>query len=126
MAQVVALPGGFVGAPGRHIGESLGEKITRPIHEGGTIANRGDVHHVTVLVYQLVQYEQAAALVWGRHSRDRGPPGPVHDASVDDEFRISQCGLVGPRAKIVERSHLLQISAQIAVVTVVDWLKRFP
>src|SRR5215471_6545489 len=107
MAQVAALPHGLIGAPGWDVGESLSEKVTWPVHEGGTITNRGDVHHVAVLVRQFIQYEQAAALVRSRHACDRGPPSPVHHASVRDKFRVSQCRLSRPGGKIIERSHLL-------------------
>jgi hypothetical protein len=54
VAEVAALPHRLIGAPGGNIGEGLGEKIAWPVHEGGTITNRGDVHHVTVLVYQFI------------------------------------------------------------------------
>jgi len=54
MAKVAALPHGFICAPGGNIGESLGEEIAWPVHEGGTITNRGDVHDVAVLVYQFI------------------------------------------------------------------------
>src|SRR5579864_7891402 len=108
MAQVAALPDGLIGAPGGDISESLGEQVARPVHEGGTITNRGDVHHVAALVYQLIQYVQAAALIRGRHASDRWPPRPVRHASVGDKLRVSQSRLSWAWSKIEERSHVLQ------------------
>src|SRR5579863_3952294 len=125
MVQVAVLPEGLVSAPGGDVGESLGEQVTRPVHEGRTITDRGDVCHVAVLVYQLIQYKQAATLVRGRDACDRGPPGPVYQAPVSDEFRISQRRLLRPGGKIVERSHLLQVGAEIAVIALVERLQRF-
>src|SRR5215469_7433215 len=107
MAQVTSLPRGLIGAPGGDIGEGLGEKVARPVHEGGAITNGGDVHHVAVLVYQFIQYGETAALVWSRYSCDGGLPGPVYHPSVGDKFRVSQCRFFWPRSKIVECSHLL-------------------
>jgi hypothetical protein len=55
---ITTLPQGLIGAPGGDVGESLGEKVAWPVHEGGTITNRGDVHHMAVLVYEFIQYEE--------------------------------------------------------------------
>src|SRR5690349_2646374 len=104
MAQVAALPGGFVGAPGGDVGEGFGEKIARPVDEGRTITDRGDVHNVAVLVYQLIQHKQPTAFVRGRDARNRWPPGSVEHASMGNKLRVSQRRLLRPRGKIVERS----------------------
>src|ERR1043165_9853305 len=104
MAEIATLPQGLIGTPGGNISESLGEKVTRPIHERRTITNRGDIHHMAVLVYQFIQYEQAAALIGGRHACHGGSPYPLHHPPVRYKFRVSQCRLFRPGGKIIEGS----------------------
>ena len=72
-SQVFLLPLRLRGAPRRHIGECLAEKIVSQGKERGSRAQRRVVNGVAVLVDEFIEHEQSALFVIAgdpRHASD--------------------------------------------------------
>src|SRR5580700_596086 len=74
---------------------------------------------MAILMNEFVEQAEPASCVAAGDANDGWAPLPVHEPAASDVVGVGERRLAGTRFKIVENAQLLEIGAQIAIVTLV-------